>query len=193
MKKLNKTALMYELHFIPSFKRKDFIQNVLKEQEVKDAEALTETILEEFDASIGILNLKQFENLIQIIKTNFSLSTLGTKLDLYNVKPEYIESILKFCKEYHQNLESNDFEEILSTDLEITLQNFKKIIKQGWIGDWESNPEDDQLSMVKIPAFIESGKKKRFFLAKIFKTIPIKYKDKIRYRIYFSNPRIVVV
>ena len=75
MKKLNKTALMYELHFIPSFKRKDFIQNVLKEQEVKDAEALTETILEEFDASIGILNLKQFENLIQIIKTNFSLST----------------------------------------------------------------------------------------------------------------------
>lgn len=194
MKKFVKSSLLHDLHAIPSFKRSAFVKDELREKypDLQNESELIVSILDEFDSSIGVLNSKQFENIIKIIKTDFSLSAIGIKLDLYNIKPEYFESILNFCNDYYKNLDAKLLDDTLSTDLEITFQNFKKIIKQGWIGDWESNPEDDNMKMVKIPAFIESGKKKRFFLAKIFKTIPIRYQDKIRYRVYFLNPKIKV-
>lgn len=195
MKKLNKIKLIYDLHYIPGHKRIDFVQGLLESMNYtsESQTELTNSILDDFYNSIGVLNTKQFESLIQTVKTEYSLSTVCRKLDLYNIKAEYFEPILNFCKAYHQNIETSNFNEILSTDSEITLENLKKIMKQGWIGDWENNPEDDNLSMVKIPAFTEGGKKKHFFLAKILKTIPVSYKDKTRYRIYFLNPRIVIL
>lgn len=195
MKEINKNKLLYDLHYIPSHKRIDFLQALLEAEHntSRNQSEFIKSTLDEFYNSIGVLNAKQFESLIHTIKTEYSLSTVCRKLDLYNIKAEYFEPILNFCKTYHQNIDTSNFNEILSTDSEITLENFKKIMKQGWIGDWENNPEDDNLSVVKIPAFTKSGKKKRFFLAKILKTIPVSYKDKTRYRIYFLNPRIVIL
>lgn len=189
-----KNNILFNLHFVPGFKRSEFVINHLELQNITSEKhpELLESIMSEFKSSIGILNSKQFENLTQLSSKEFNASTIRRKLDIYNVKAECYESILKFFKEFNLNYEQiiGNYNNLLK--VEITPQNVKTIIKQGWIGDLETNPEDGKLNIVKIPAFVTSGMKKRFFLAKIFKTIPVKYKDKIRYRVYFLNPRIVI-
>lgn len=194
MKNSQKTKLLYSLHFVPNFKRAEFAEKYLEKncKELTNKPQYIKSILEEFNNSIGVLNAKQFEILIQLVTTAFNENSIGRKLDIYNVKPEYFESIIKFCSDYHQINKTRKKSGIFLQNEEISIHNFKALIKQGWVGDWEDNPDDGNLKMIKIPALIENGKKNCYFLAKVIKTIPIKYKDRIKYRVYFFNPRIVI-
>ena len=137
----------------------------------------------------GLLNSKQFESLIQLITKDFSLNSISIKLDIYNIKAEYYHPIIRFCKEYHSKQYDRNIDDIQSKNLEITRHNYQVIIERGGLETWKLIQKMKNQEWLKFLHSLKTEEKKRFFLAKISKIIPIKYK--IRYRVFFLNPRIV--
>ena len=198
MTESQKVYLLSILHSIPTSKRNDFLHSEMKNFALYDSEIQAESqyILSEFNRGVGILSSKQFENLIEEQKTKPDVSSIRRRLGIYEIKEDYQENIVVFFQNFAKANESIDVSEL---DLKFkgiqvaSRDNFNTIINQGWTGDWDLNPENVNIRNVQVASMNDDGQFPRgyYLNAEIVKIEPINYPEKIRYRIFISNPKII--
>lgn len=198
MTKSQKVYLLSTLHSTPNSKRNEFLHNEMKNFALTDSEIQTEyhNIISEFNSSIGTLNSKQFENLVNEEKIKHDINNVRRRLGIYEIKKDYQDNIISFFQSFAQANEPIDVGEL---DLEFkgiqvaSRDNFNTIINQGWTGDWDLNPENINIRNVQIASMNDDGQFPRgyYLNAEIVKIEPINYPEKVRYRIFFSNPKII--
>lgn len=198
MTESQKVYLLSILHSIPTSKRNDFLHSEMKNFALYDSEiqAASEDILSEFNRGVGILNSKQFENLIEEQQIKPDVSSIRRRLGIYEIKEDYQENIVMFFQNFAKANESIDVSEL---DLKFkgiqvaSRDNFNTIINQGWTGDWDLNPDNINIRNVQVASMNDEGQFPRgyYLNAEIIKIEPINYPEKIRYRIFISNPKII--
>jgi len=196
MTESKRIKLIIALHVLPKHMREVFLKEQLTELNIVGGDFYKEmdNILGIFNNSIIALNSKQLENLINDAKTNFQYLYILRKLDVYHIDLCYVENIMTFLKRVNLEFSAkNEFIEILTGKIEATKQNLITIIKQGWVGDWDSNPVSNGLKSIKLSTSKNGDalNKRHSLIAKISSVEPIEYIDKIRYRVYISNPKLV--
>lgn len=198
MTEFQQVYLLSNLHSIPITKRNDFLISEMKNFALSNNEIQSESknILSEFSNGIGSLNCKQFENLIKEEQIKSDISNIRRRLGIYEIKKDFHENIVMFFQSYAKTNEPIDVSEL---DLEFkgiqvaSRDNFNNIINQGWTGDWDLNPENIIIQNVQVASMNEDGQFHRgyYLNAEIIKIEPINYPEKIRYRIFISNPKII--
>lgn len=193
-----KVYLLFKLHSIPESKRNEFLHIEMKNFALTENEIEIEynNVLSEFNSSIGILNSKQFENLIGEEQIKHDITNIRRRLGIYEIKEDYQENIVFFFQNFAKANEAIDVNEL---DLEFkgiqvaSRDNFNTIINQGWTGDWDLNPENISIRNVQVASMNDDGQFPRgyYLNAEIVKIEAINYPEKIRYRIFISNPKII--
>lgn len=198
MTKSQNVYLQLILHSNPSNKRTEILYSEMKNFGILDDAIQTEFqyIISQFKSGIGILNSKQFENLIREEQIKHDINNLRRRLGIYEINKDYQENIIVFFQNFAISNEPIDVSEL---DLEFkgiqvaSRDNFTTIINQGWTGDWDLNPENINILKVQVASMNDDGQFPRgyYLNAEIVKIEPIVYPEKIRYRIYISNPHII--
>jgi len=188
--------LLMLLHSTPANQRGEVLNSQILNfgLEDKEKQGQIKKIDESFKNGIGNLNSNQLSSLLKIAEgKNLNSDAIIIKLKFYEVKPEFHECIIEFFKDYiHSNKEicvsdlDNDFKgvQVASRD------NFNTIINQGWTGDWDLQPDNIKPRRIQIASMNEVGIYPRgcYLNADIVDIKPIQYDDKVRYRIFISNP-----
>ena len=162
-----------------------------------DIENTKQVVLEEYKQGVSHLNQKQFDNLITIAKDkNLDENEIVNKLKFYEIDKIYQNHIIKFLKGYNQ---ANKQIEVSKMDSDFkgvqvaTNDNFNEILSCGYTGDWVIDPKNVKPLRIQIASMNETGSYPRGYYvnADIDRMEPIKYQEKIRYRIYLKNPTVV--
>lgn len=193
-----KVYLLSILHSVQASKRNEFLHEEMKNLAISDSEIETESqnIISEFNRGIGILNSKQFENLIEEQQLKLDVNSIRRRLGIYQIKEDYQENVISFFKNFAKANKPIDVSEL---DLNFkgiqvaSRDNFNTIINQGWTGDWDLNPENINIKNVQVASMNDDGQFPRgyYLNAEIVKIEPINYPEKVRYRIFISNPKII--
>jgi len=194
MKETDKLKILLDLHKQPKQNRVDFLKNQLDEFDLSKTNHSFNNIFDEFNNSIEVLNSKQLENLISETRESFNYASISRKLDIYHISFPYTDNIVIFLKKLNLLFSStNESKSIIAGKFKFTKQNLLTIIKQGWVGDWDLNPVSLGTNSIKLSTNTTdvNSLKKHSLVAKIAKIEPIEYTDKIRYRVYISNPKIL--
>ena len=162
-----------------------------------DIENTKQGVLEEYKQGVSHLNPKQFDNLINIAKDkNFDENEIVNKLKFYEIDKIYQNYIIKYLKGYNQ---ANKQIEVSKMDSDFkgvqvaNNDNFNEILSCGYTGDWVIDPNNVNPLRIQIASMNETGSYPRGYYvnADIARMEPIKYQEKIRYRIYLKNPIVV--
>ena len=198
MTKSQNVYLQFILHSTSANKRAEILYSEMKNFGISENQIQSESknVLSQFKSGIGILNSKQFENLIKVEQSKHYTNNLKRRLSIYEVNKDYQENIIIFFQNFAVANKSIDVSEL---DLDFkgiqvaSRDNFNTIINQGWTGDWDLNPENITIRNVQVASMNDDGQFPRgyYLNAEIIRIEPIVYPEKIRYRIFISNPKII--
>ena len=193
------TSLIYSLFKSNEKVLEPLLDSLISHFEISDSDKkLTkQKVLENYNSGVSHLNPKQFDNLITIAKNkNLDENEIVNKLKFYEIDKIYQNHIIKYLKGYNQ---ANKQIEVSKMDSDFkgvqvaTNDNFNEILSCGYTGDWVIDPNNVNPLRIQIASMNETGSYPRGYYvnADIARMEPIKYQEKIRYRIYLKNPTVV--
>ena len=193
------TSLIYSLFKSNEKVLEPLLDSLISHFEISDSDKkLTkQKVLENYNSGVSHLNPKQFDNLITIAQDkNLDENEIVNKLKFYEIDKIYQNHIIKYLKGYNQ---ANKQIEVSKMDSDFkgvqvaTNDNFNEILSCGYTGDWVIDPNNVNPLRIQIASMNETGSYPRGYYvnADIARMEPIKYQEKIRYRIYLKNPTVV--
>ncbi|MCW3075037.1 MAG: hypothetical protein JWP69_2106 [Flaviaesturariibacter sp.] len=199
MTRRQRAYLLMVLHSLTNSVRQARLNTEMKHFGLSDDELQTElaNVESTFNNGICNLNTNQLNNILaQVHNNGVIIENIRRRLEFYEINSDYHENIIRFFQDYAQTDEPID---VGSLDTEFrgvqvaSRDNFNTIINQGWTGDWDLNPDNITPRRVQVASMNENGTFPRgFYLnADIIDIQPIQYSDKIRYRLFISDPVII--
>ena len=194
----NQTAqLLTVLHAKRISERQAALDDSIKYFGLNEVEKETEKnkVLCVFKNGIECLNTAQLRNLIELIETDSidGLKKAKEKLLFYQIEQNYYTNILSYLENFVESgkaITDTELAENFKGVQVATTDDFNTLLKQGFSGYWELNPDNVNPLKLQIASMNHSGTFSRGFVI----LADIERFDKVddkRYRIYFSAPIII--
>jgi hypothetical protein len=191
--------LLKLLHSLPNHIRIERLNTEMKHFGLSDInlQSELENIESVFNNGISNLNANQLNNILtQVQQNGVNPDIIKKRLDFYEISKDCHENIIIFFQDY---IQANDPIDVGDLDAKFrgvqvaSRDNFNAIINKGWTGDWDLNPDNITPRRVQVASMNGDGAFPRgyYLNADIVDIQPIKYPDKIRYRLFIADPIII--